>query len=109
MDTNIYPVGKFEYGKTYTTAANQHHIHELEIFPKQLKEIVSQLSEEHLKKSYRTGGWNARQIVHHIADSHMNAYIRVKLSLTENAPIIKPYKQDLWANLEDSIKLPVDC
>lgn len=109
MDTHIYPVGKFEYGKTYTTTVNQHHIHELEIFPKQLKEIVSQLSEEHLKKSYRPGGWNAQQIVHHIADSHMNAYIRVKLSLTENAPIIKPYKQDLWANLEDSIKLPVDC
>lgn len=109
MDSNIYPVGKFEYGKSYTEADNQRHIKELELFPKQLIAIASELTEDLLLESYRPGGWNARQIVHHIADSHMNAYMRIKLSITENNPVIKPYNQDLWANLEDSLKLPIEC
>jgi hypothetical protein len=109
MDKNIYPIGKFEYGKSYTEADNQRHIQELEQFPKYLTPIASTLTPAQLDKSYRPGGWNARQIVHHIADSHMNAYIRVKLSITENSPVIKPYNQDLWANLEDSLKLPIEC
>jgi uncharacterized damage-inducible protein DinB len=109
MDKNIYPIGKFEYGKSYTDTDNQQRIQELEQFPKQLISIASTLTPTQLEKSYRPGGWNARQIVHHIADSHMNAYMRVKLSITENSPVIKPYNQDLWANLEDSLKLPIDC
>lgn len=109
MDKHIYPIGKFEYGKSYSDADTQRHIQELELFPKQLKAITAELSEAHLNKSYRPGGWNARQIVHHLADSHMNAYIRIKLSLTEDKPVIKPYDQDSWANLEDSTQLPIDC
>ncbi len=109
MDTNTYPVGKFEFGKSYTETDNERHIQELEQFPKQLTAIASTFTAEQLDKSYRPGGWSARQIVHHIADSHVNAYIRVKLSITENSPVIKPYDQDLWANLEDSLKLPIEC
>jgi|SRR3954468_22999092 len=109
MDKNIYPIGKFEYGKNYSDADTQRHIQELEVFPKQLKAIASELSPGHLSKSYRSEGWNARQIVHHIADSHMNAYMRIKLTITEDKPVIKPYNQDLWANLEDSLQLPIDC
>ncbi len=109
MDRNIYPAGKFEYGKSYTQADNQKHITELELFPKQLITIASELKAEQLGRSYRPGGWNAKQIVHHIADSHMNAYIRIKLSLTEDSPVIKPYNQDAWALLNDSTDLPITC
>lgn len=108
IDSNIYPAGKFEYGKSYTAADNQRHIQELELFPKQLIAIASELTPDLLLESYRPGGWNARQIIHHIADSHLNAYMRIKLVLTENTPVIKPYDQDSWANLEDSLKLPIE-
>lgn len=109
MDKNIYPIGKFEYGKNYSDSDTQRHIQELELFPKQFKAIASELSPAQLNNSYRPGGWNARQIVHHVADSHINAYIRIKLSLTEDKPIIKPYDQDTWADLKDSLELPIDC
>ena len=108
MDHHIYPIGKFEYGKSYTDADNQRHIQELELFPKQLITIASELTPDLLLESYRPGGWNARQIIHHIADSHINAYIRIKLVLTENTPVIKPYDQDAWALLDDSQKLPIE-
>jgi hypothetical protein len=108
MDHTIYPIGKFEYGKTYTEADNQQHLNELELFPRQLITIASELNSDKLLKSYRPGGWNARQIIHHIADSHMNAYIRIKLILTEDTPVIKPYDQDAWAKLEDSLQLPIE-
>lgn len=108
IDSNIYPVGKFEYGKSYTAADNQRHIQDLELFPKQLITIASELTPDLLLESYRPGGWNARQIIHHIADSHLNAYMRIKLVLTENTPVIKPYDQDSWASLEDSLKLPIE-
>ena len=109
MDSNIYPVGKFENGKSYTETDNKRHIQELELFPRQLRTITDELTEDLLLESYRPGGWNARQIVHHIADSHVNAYMRIKLTLTEKTPVIKPYDQDSWANLEDSLKLPIEC
>lgn len=108
MDHYIYPIGKFEYGKTYTDADNQRHIQELELFPKQLITIASELTPDLLLESYRPGGWNAQQIIHHIADSHINAYIRIKLVLTENTPVIKPYDQNAWALLDDSQKLPIE-
>jgi len=96
-----YPQGKFEYGKTYSTADNQKHIAIIKNFSNDLFELVNSLSKEQLEKSYRQGGWNAKQIIHHLADSHMNALIRLKLTLTEDTPTIKPYDQDAWANLED--------
>ncbi|MBA3706243.1 MAG: putative metal-dependent hydrolase [Bacteroidetes bacterium] len=102
MEHLKYPIGKFEFGKAYSSPDNQKHISIIEKFPQELKTLVAQLSPGKLEKSYRPNGWTARQIIHHIADSHMNAYIRTKWTLTEDAPIIKAYNQDLWANLEDS-------
>ena len=108
MEHLKYPIGKFEYGKSFTTAENQRHISIIEQFPNELKALVAKITPPQLEKSYRPGGWTARQIIHHIADSHMNAYMRVKLTLTENNPTIKPYDQDLWANLEDAKNAPVE-
>ena len=107
MEHLKYPQGKFEYGKSYSSADNQKHISIIEQFPKELNALVASLSAEQLEKSYRPEGWNAKQIIHHLADSHMNALIRLKLTLTEDSPTIKPYNQDLWANLEDGKNTPV--
>ncbi len=103
-----YPIGKFEYGKTYSAEDNARHIREISFFPTELATLVKQFGFELLEKSYRPGGWTARQIIHHLADSHMNAYIRTKLTLTEEAPTIKPYNQDKWANLADSKTVSVE-
>ena len=108
MEDNKYPIGKFEYGKSYTSDDNKKHILSIENFPSELKTAVSQFTPSLLEKSYRDGGWSARQIMHHIADSHLNAYIRVKLTLTEDKPVIKPYNQDLWSNLADVKSTPVE-
>ncbi len=108
MEHLKYPIGKFEYGKSYTVADNQKHISIIEQFPATLKDLVPQLSSAQLEKCYRPDGWTARQVIHHIADSHMNAYIRVKLTLTEDTPPIKPYDESLWANLEDGKNAPVE-
>ena len=108
MEHLKYPVGKFEYGKSYTSHDNKKHISIIEEFPKELKALVFQLTPDLLDKTYRQEGWTARQVIHHIADSHLNAYIRVKLMLTEDAPVIKPYKEDLWAKLEDVKNTPVE-
>ena len=102
-----YPQGRFEYGKNYSSADNQKHIAIIEKFPQELNALVAALSKEQLEKSYRSGGWNARQIINHLADSHMNALIRLKLTLTEDSPTIKPYNQDAWANLEDGKNTPI--
>lgn len=107
MDHLKYPIGKFEFGKTYSASDNLKHIGIIEKFPAELNALTKQLIEAHLAKSYRPGGWSARQIIHHLADSHINAYVRVKLTLTENKPVIKPYDQDSWAALPDN-SLPVD-
>jgi hypothetical protein len=102
-----YPLGKFEYGKSYTPEETQKHIGDIEALPQNLKTITAQLSAADLLRSYRDGGWTALQIIHHLADSHMNAYIRVKLAITEDKPMIKPYDQDSWASLPDS-SLPAE-
>jgi hypothetical protein len=75
--------------------------------PEQLELAVKGLDEQQLDTPYRPGGWTVRQVVHHLADSHMNAYVRMKLMLTEDTPTLKPYDQDEWAKLVDSSKLPI--
>ena len=83
-------------------------INEIEKLPNILKEAVKDLTEEQLDLEYREGGWNLRQVVHHLADSHMNSYIRFKLALTENTPTIKPYYEERWANLHDSVSTDIN-
>jgi len=73
-----------------------------------MRKAVAGLSQEQLNTPYREGGWTVRQLVHHVPDSHLNAYIRCKMALTENIPTIKPYDQGAWANLKDTALTPVD-
>jgi hypothetical protein len=76
--------------------------------PAKLREAVRGLTPDRLDTPYRDGGWTPRQIVHHVPDSHLNAYVRFKLALTEDVPLIKPYDQDLWAGLDDSRLTPIE-
>lgn len=106
-----YPIGKFEYGRKYKIDDTRKHIRYLDRVPKELKKLVKKLDHDELDTPYRKGGWTVRQVIHHLADSHMNAYIRTKLAVTEQTPIIKPYEEQLWAETEDgkrgSVKMSI--
>ena len=102
MDALRFPVGKFLKPEIITAENKSEWISVIEKFPAEIKKATEGLSEEDLKKTYRPGGWNIRQVVHHCADSHMNAIIRFKLALTEDNLTIKPYKENLWAELPDT-------
>jgi len=112
-DTNIeklkYPIGKFEKPSNITTAMVAEWITVIEIFPTQLKVEVNGLTEEQLDTPYRPEGWTIRQVVHHLADSHINAYTRFKLALTEDNPTVKPYMEDRWALLSEAKNAPIDA
>lgn len=96
-----YPIGKFTMTETVDETVIHSWISEIESLPDSIEILVKNLSIEALNFPYRPQGWNIKQVVHHLADSHMNAFIRFKLALTEEAPIIKPYEEDRWAQLED--------
>lgn len=85
----------------------QTKIDQLRAFPGHLKSAISSLSDAQLDTPYREGGWTVRQVVHHLPDSHVNAYIRMKLALTEDQPTIKPYDQDAWANRTETKTAPI--
>ena len=102
-----YPIGKFTSPEKITQEHLAEAINEIKALPKYLESTVKPLSEEQLDTPYRPGGWTVRQVVHHCSDSHINAFIRFKLALTENNPTIKPYDEAAWANLGDS-KLPIE-
>ena len=93
-----YPIGKFVAKDSYTAADVQQNISIIEQLPKKIEDLVKGFSDKQLSTVYREGGWNGRQVLHHIADSHMNAYIRFKWTLTEDTPLIKAYDEKLWAN-----------
>ena len=101
-----YPIGKFEGRETYTPEELKALISRIERLPAKLEAAVNELSEAQLDTPYREGGWTVRQVVHHVSDSHMNAYIRLKWTLTENTPLIKAYNEKNWAETPDT-KLPV--
>ena len=102
-----YPIGRFTRPASSTADTRAAHIQTLRLLPERLKAAVSGLDSDQLEIPYREGGWTLRQVVHHVADSHANAYVRFKLALTEEWPTIKPYEQAAWANLSDS-RLPVE-
>lgn len=102
-----YPIGKFEFNGELTNNVIKTWIKEIEELPGLLRAAVKNMNIEQLNTPYRSGGWTVRQVVHHLADSHMNAYIRFKLALTEENPVIKPYDEGKWAELPD-IKLPIN-
>lgn len=96
-----YPVGKYHYPEKVDGQLKNEWINDIITFPENLAAVVTGLSKEQLEWVYRPEGWTIRQVVHHCADSHLNAIIRFKLALTEDNPTIKPYLEHLWANLAD--------
>jgi hypothetical protein len=92
-----YPIGRFSPKESYTIEEIAALIHSIETIPVKIEEVYKKLSPKQLDTPYRPGGWTARQVLHHVADSHMNAYIRIKWSLTEDTPVIKAYNEKAWA------------
>jgi hypothetical protein len=102
-----YPIGRFTFPQSTTTEQLQAWIREIARTPQEMRAAVSGLSNEQLDTPYRPGGWTVRQVVHHVPDSHMNAFVRFKLALTEDQPTIKPYDEARWAVMADAT-LPVE-
>lgn len=102
-----YPIGQFKYEGPYATPQRERLIQDIADLPENLHAAVAGLSEQQLDTPYRDGGWTVRQTVHHVADSHMNSFIRFRLAVTEDNPTIKPYDEKSWANLAD-MKEPVE-
>jgi len=103
-----YPIGKFSFPQSSTAAERDLWIAEIEETPAKLRAAAEGLTPAQLDTPYREGGWTARQVIHHVPESHMNAYIRFKLALTEDEPTIKPYDEAAWARLGDVPSTPVE-
>src|SRR6184192_2526120 len=103
-----YPVGKLRMDGNITEAERRDLIESIAQAPARLRAAVEGLSPEQLDTPYRDGGWTVRQVVHHLPDSHLNAYVRFKLALTEDQPTIKPYMEDRWAELPDTRATPLE-
>ncbi|NJN42488.1 MAG: putative metal-dependent hydrolase [Flammeovirgaceae bacterium] len=97
-----YPIGKFIAQDSYTVTELTEFIRRIEALPQKLKRAISGLSDQQFDSPYREGGWTVRQVVHHLADSHTNAYIRFKWALTEDSPTIKTYNEKLWAETPET-------
>src|ERR1700730_14995117 len=96
-----YPIGRFAYEAPPDQAQRNRFMDDIAQAPAALRAALLNLSPQQIETPYREGGWTIRQVVHHLPDSHMNAFIRFKLALTEDQPTIKPYEQQLWADLPD--------
>lgn len=103
-----YPIGKPDWKSPQTGAQREASLAEIRALPGELRSALAGLSEAQLDTPYRPGGWTVRQVVHHLADSHMNAYIRVRFALTGQNPTIMPYDEAAWAELEDARSAPVE-
>jgi uncharacterized damage-inducible protein DinB len=109
LDDLRYPIGRFSAPPPISTPAIRSvHIQTLRLLPERLRAALEGLTDAQLDTPYRDGGWTVRQLAHHIADSHMNSYVRFKLALTEDRPTIKPYDEARWAELHDARTLPVE-
>lgn len=102
-----YPIGRYE-ATPFSTQQKEEWLNDIKFLPQLLENAVINLDEAQLQTPYREGGWTVQQLVHHVADSHMNAYCRFKLGLTEDNPAIRPYDQAAWANLSDTGKIPIN-
>ncbi|SEW41548.1 YfiT family bacillithiol transferase [Chitinophaga arvensicola] len=108
MESLQYPIGRFVALPDYTPAQLRTYIDDIRYLPQLVEIAVQQLDEYQLQTPYRPDGWTVAQVVHHLADSHMNGYTRMKLALTEDKPVIKPYEEQLWAELPDVKFTPVN-
>jgi len=102
-----YPIGKYET-QPFSDRQKREWLQDIQFLPGLLEQAIENMDEKQLNTPYREGGWTVKQVVHHVADSHMNAYIRFKLGLTEDNPTIKPYEEALWANLADVSQVPIN-
>jgi DinB family protein len=108
MTTDLqYPIGRFTPVTPITDAMRRTATDDIAALPARMRKAVAGLTDAQLDTPYRPGGWTVRQVVHHVPDSHLNAYIRLKLALTENAPTIKPYDEKEWAKLADA-RMPIE-
>ncbi len=102
-----YPIGKYEV-QPFSEKQWEEWLIDIKNLPQHMENAVLNLDEAQLDTPYRDGGWTVKQVVHHVADSHMNAYIRFKLGLTEDNPTIKPYDEAAWAEMADTKNLPIN-
>ena len=103
-----YPIGKFDFKVPVAPESRPQLIAVIAEAPAQFRKAVAGLDDRQLNSPYRPDGWAVRQVIHHVPDSHMNAYIRFRLALTEDSPTIKPYEQAKWAELRDAKTAPVE-
>ncbi|MFT4565216.1 MAG: hypothetical protein ACI9FN_000166 [Saprospiraceae bacterium] len=109
MEKLKYPIGKFKGQLIYSFETDTlTHIEQIQSLPHRLKEVVIHLNKEQLNTPYRPEGWTVRQLIHHIADSHINSYVRYRWTLTEDIPKIKAYNEKAWATLPDASEGPID-
>jgi len=108
MSDPRYPIGKFKFEGTTTDSQRNQFIEDIEQTPAALRAAIKNLDAKQVATPYREGGWTVRQVVHHVPESHMNAYIRFKLALTEDEPTIKPYMEDRWAATGDVESTPLE-
>lgn len=106
LDRLRYPIGPFDDAGPFTQDSRRAAIEQIALLPSQVRAAVDGLNDAQLDTPYRPDGWTIRQVVHHLADSHMNGFIRVKLALTEDGLVIKPYDENAWSRLADA-RLPV--
>ncbi len=107
MEELKYPIGKYQ-PQPFSDKQMKEWIRDIQFLPQHIEHAILNLDEAQLNTPYRPEGWTVKQLVHHVADSHMNAYIRFKLGLTEDNPTIKPYEEALWAEMDDTKNLPVN-
>jgi hypothetical protein len=107
VDSLRYPVGRFVQPPAFLPASVREWRHDLADLPSRVRDAIRGLNQAQLDTPYREGGWTIRQTVHHLADSHVNAYVRFRLALTEADPTIRPYDEALWAELPDARTMPV--
>ena len=107
MEELKYPIGRY-VEQPFSDNRLKEWLLDIQSLPQQIESAITNLDEAQLETPYRDGGWTVKQLVHHVADSHMNAYIRFKLALTEDNPSIKPYDQEAWANMMDTKTIPIN-
>jgi uncharacterized damage-inducible protein DinB len=103
-----YPIGQFKLNGQPTEQQIKEFINDIELAPSRLRTALAGLSQQQLQTPYRPGGWTVRQVAHHVPESHMNAYVRMKLALTEENPTIKPYDEARWAETPEVPKTPIE-
>ncbi len=107
MTTDLqYPVGRFTYTRPYSEAEREERIQQIEQAPAQLLQAFEELPDGGLDISYRPGGWTARQVIHHVPESHMHSYLRFKFAMTETEPTVKPYDEAAWSEQPDVLTTP---